>query len=60
MPSPPPPARPPAAGWGRNSPSRVPRLKPEVARLLQEDLGPPLGATEPSYNSGAFMLPAQK
>ncbi|KAI3426473.1 hypothetical protein D9Q98_008840 [Chlorella vulgaris] len=44
-------------GWGRNSPDNVPRLKPEVARCLQQELGPPLAVHEPPNNLGVYHVP---
>ena len=46
-------------GWGRNSRGNVPRLKPQVAALLQGELGPqPLAISEPAFNSGIYCVAA--
>lgn len=46
------------AGWGRNSANNVPRLKPEVLRLLQQELGPALALSEPPGNTGVYWVAA--
>ena len=48
------------AGWGRNSTNNVPRLKPEVARMLQGELGPSLALQEPASNSGVYCVAADE
>lgn len=46
-------------GWGRNSANNVPRLKPEVGRMLQQELGPPLAVTEPPSNTGVYCVSSE-
>lgn len=46
----------PLVGWGRNSANNVPRLKPEVGRMLQQELGPPLAVEEPPSNTGVYCV----
>lgn len=50
----------PPAGWGRNSANNVPRLKPEVGRMLQQELGPPLAVTEPPSNTGVYCVSSEE
>ncbi|EFN56272.1 hypothetical protein CHLNCDRAFT_51958 [Chlorella variabilis] len=43
-------------GWGRNSANNVPRLKPEVGRMLQQEMGPALALLEPASNLGVYHV----
>ncbi|GAB4817501.1 hypothetical protein N2152v2_004547 [Parachlorella kessleri] len=43
-------------GWGRRSKDNVATLKPAIARVLREGLGPPMPCQEPQQNPGMMTI----